>query len=458
MEVHEEMILKYNQPGPRYTSYPPAVHFHTAYKSDQYLHDVEASNHWSPANLSFYFHVPFCPRLCHFCGCNTQITRDEDFISRYMRAMLKEMDLVLSLTDPSRPVTQVHWGGGTPNAISLDHIGNIMSVLRKRFRFAEEAEVAMECNPAYLEPGHIDQLSEMGFNRLSLGVQDLDPEVLRTVNRLPSKYPLEELIGRMRSRGFKGVNIDLIYGLPGQSPESFFRTVEKVAALRPDRLVTFSYAHVPWVKAAQKILEETGIPGPELKLKLFRQSLQQLKQARYVTVGMDHYALPHDPLARARHAGTLHRNFQGYCTRDTTGQVLAFGASSISQLEYVYSQNVKEAGEYVNLVEQNGLAVERGYRLNRAEHAVRESINQLMCNGKLLFSEMAARLGMPVGALKKTLQYDPGRFEGMMQDGLLEAGEDGMDVSPQGMALVRVMAMQLDPLTGQQKNQFSKVI
>jgi oxygen-independent coproporphyrinogen-3 oxidase len=358
-----QLLKKYNKPGPRYTSYPPATFFHTEYNNDIYIQNIKNSNFEKPENISLYIHLPFCPRLCHFCGCNTIIMQKQDVVSDYINALIKEITTVARELDKKRTVTQIHWGGGTPNSIPLKYIDQVMSEIVKMFSVDKKAEIAMECSPAYLEFEDIAKLKEIGFNRLSLGVQDFNEDVLKLVNRKPSKHPIEDLVSNMKELGFDGVNIDLIYGLPKQTTESFKKSIEKAIKISPDRIVTFSYAHVPWVKSAQKQLEKIGLPTPEEKLEMFGIAYDLLTQNGYISIGMDHYAKPEDELSSALMSKMLHRNFQGYCTKTTTGQVYGFGSSSISQMHGAYSQNLKDIKKYITSVEKTGLAVERGYEL-----------------------------------------------------------------------------------------------
>ncbi len=394
MEIDKKIIERYNQPGPRYTSYPPANLFHEVFSGEEYLDEINRSNNEGFKGVSLYVHVPFCPRLCHFCGCNTQLGTDKEFIARYFDSVLQEIERVAEKIDKNRVVTQVHWGGGTPNSVEWRHIEKVMDSFYSKFKFSGEAEIAMECSPAYLDYDDIDIISKLGFNRISLGIQDFNRDVLKIVNRTPPRLPVDELVSYIRKSGIQGVNMDFIYGLPGQELDGYLDTLKKAVDIRPDRLVTFSYAHVPWVKEKQKILEKTGIPGPDLKLEMLVNGFDYLKQSGYVPIGMDHFALPEDEMAKAFSSNTLHRNFQGYCTLKHTGQVYSFGASAISQLHSVYVQNVKEANAYIKLIENGQLAVNKGYRLNKDEKLIRNAINQLMCNGYLNFEEEANKSGL----------------------------------------------------------------
>ena len=454
----DNLLLKYNRPGPRYTSYPPAPFFHTGYTAEDYKQSVIDSNYEKPENISIYIHIPFCPRLCHFCGCNTGIAKEKNHIERYVRALIKEINTVSLLIDKKRPVTQVHWGGGTPNSIPFDYIVEIMDTLRANFEFYPEAEIVMECSPAYLTLENIDTLAETGFNRISIGVQDFHREVLDTVNRLPSRLPMEELFQYIRARGFKSINLDLIYGLPKQTPEIFTDSIKQAMALSPDRLVTFSYAHVPWFNKSMLKLEKIGLPTTEEKFVLFGLAYEMLTSKGYVPIGLDHYAKPTDDLAIALKEHKLHRNFQGYCTRETTGQVYAFGSSGISQLWNAYSQNIKNYQQYIEAIENHDFAVERGYRLTKSDIICREAINSVMCNGYLNFDEMAHQFGISEDELKSTLQYSPGKLSEFINDGLITMESKGIRVSQQGMLIVRNIAMAFDPQLEVKQSMYSKTI
>jgi len=456
--MNKDIILKYNQPGPRYTSYPPATFFDNSFTREQYRNAIVRSNEKQPENISIYIHVPFCPKICHFCGCNTDILGKKELIEQYFDALVKEIDAVGLLLNKDRKITQVHWGGGTPNAVSVRFIEKVMTRLYLHFNFAPEAEIAMECNPAYLTKDYVRSLAELGFNRISLGIQDTRKDVLDAVNRSDSKMPLDELMHCIRANSFKGINIDLIYGLPLQTTESFAETVKQVAALQPDRLVTFSYAHVPWVKSAQKILKEYGLPEANEKLDMFSAAYDFLGQNGYESIGMDHYAKPDDELSKARKEHTLHRNFQGYCTRETTGQVYAFGSTGISQLNDVYAQNIKGTSEYIQQINQFGLAIERGYALTQENLIVRRVINEIMCNCYLDFNSVAKEFEISSDQLKKITGFKEEKLTSFVEDNLLTFKNNIITISEAGMLVVRNIAMVFDPLINVGKNQYSKTI
>jgi oxygen-independent coproporphyrinogen-3 oxidase len=379
-------------------------------------------------------------------------------VRRYVNAVIEEIKTVSSLLDKGRKVSQIHWGGGTPNAISLNYIEEIMQTLIKYFSFTKNAEIAMECNPAYLKFEDIDRFSEIGFNRLSLGIQDFDPKILKKVNRDPSKHPVKDLVAYMRKNGFKGVNLDLIYGLPHQTVDSFKESVQKAIEISPDRLVTFSYAHVPWVKKAQKKLESYGLPEPEEKLAMFDAGLEMLTKAGYVSIGLDHYAKPEDELCIALNNRKLHRNFQGYATRETTGQVYGFGSSSISQLNGAYIQNTKVLNEYMEHVEKTGFAVERGYELSKENRVRRDVITEIMCNGYLNFAEIAKKFSISLDEVINIVEFKEEKINLFIVDDLIEYKKGVLKLKEQGFLVVRNIAMAFDPLLRVKEAQYSKTV
>lgn len=451
-------LQKYNKPGPRYTSYPPATFFHEGIGATDYQKMLQQSNLHQPQNISVYIHIPFCRQLCHFCGCNTSQYPREEVVQKYVQALIEEIKMVSESLDTHRPLTQVHWGGGTPNAIDLKYVQQVMEVLFHIFTPDPHAEIAMECNPAWLQLEDIDRLADMGFNRLSLGIQDFDEKVLKLVNRQPSNHKVQHLVDRMRGNNMKGVNIDLVYGLPGQTEASFGDTIRQAIAIAPDRLVTFSYAHVPWVKAAQKTLEQIGLPEPQEKLAMFAKAYNLLTRNGYTAIGMDHYARPHDELAVALQNRKLHRNFQGYCTQKTTGQVYAFGATAISQLDGGYYQNAKDANAYIRAVEQNGFATQKGYELTNPDRIRRKVINELMCNGFLDFDELADGFGITADELKSTVGYDAENLQPFVDDGLILRDRNILRLGENGFLVVRNIAMAFDPLLPQGKGKYSKTV
>ncbi len=459
MLVSPELIEKYNVPVPRYTSYPPANYFSDAFGQADYLSLIEASNQAMPAHLAFYVHIPFCKKICHYCGCNACALGSASQVMPYLEALKKEIELVSKLIDPARKIAQIHYGGGTPNAIDVNFLKEINEMFFERFQCIDKPEIAIECHPAYLDFNSIDTLKQAGFNRFSLGIQDFDNKVLKLVNREPSKIAVETLIEKLKE-GEKpaGVNLDFIYGLPGQSVQSFVETIQKAIEIRPDRLVTFSYAHVPWLKKNQVILEKRGLPHPDEKMKMFLAAHQLLKNAGYTAIGLDHYVLPDDELSKALNNNKLHRNFQGYCTRETTGQVYAFGVSSIGQLEGGYAQNSKDLKTYINTLKQGELATEKGYALRDDQKITREIITHFMCNKGIIWKQLADELALPVDFLKSHANTSNKTFEEFVNDKLMVFHEDSIEVSETGALFIRNIAAALDKAYDKELNIYSKSV
>ncbi|MCL3779930.1 oxygen-independent coproporphyrinogen III oxidase [Prolixibacteraceae bacterium JC049] len=459
MHISKEILNRYNQPGPRYTSYPPANHFTDDFTSTDYLKAVEISNGNDPQHLSFYVHIPFCRRMCFFCGCNSIRYPSHTLVDLYIDAVVKEIHTVAKAIDKSRKVAQIHWGGGTPNAISLEQIGKIMSAFDELFTYHENIEVAIECHPALLDAAYVEGLKKIGFNRFSLGVQDFDRQVLAAINREPSTLPLEELVPMISENGKYGVNLDFIYGLPYQNLEQFKATMQKAADLSPDRLVTFSYAHVPWVNKAMKKLETYGLPSADEKFSMLTESHQLLLDAGYEAIGMDHYAKKDDELYTALQEKKLHRNFQGYATRETTGQVYAFGTTGISQLWDTYAQNEKHTQTYIDKITANGTAIVKGYKLSNNEILIREVINEVMCNLRLNWEIMADRLNTDVKTLKDLTRFTPEKLQQFETDQLLSMdGQHNLDIHKLGTFFIRNIAMVFDPLLETSQTTYSKTI
>lgn len=458
MIISESLLHKYNTAVPRYTSYPPATSFDTSFKGEDFVRFVQQSNQASPHNISIYIHIPFCPQRCHFCGCNTVLYPREEKIEEYVRCVQAEIRMTGAHVDKSRRVTQVSWGGGTPNSIKYEYIESIMNTLREVFTFDDGAEIAIECSPAYLEFEHVDHLKAMGFNRISLGIQDFHLPVLDAINRKPPLHPVEDMLKHIKSQGFKGVNIDLVYGLPLQTVESFAENIAEIARLQPDRLATFSYAHVPWFNENQKRLEIYPFPQPDEKLTMLVNTINFLSESGYDVIGMDHFAKKDDELAMALREHNLHRNFQGYNTKKTSGQVYAFGASGISQMDGAYAQNVKSTPLYVSLIQSGKYATERGYALTQQDKIIRDTIDEIMCNGKLHFGSIAEKYGISMADFYICTAFDQSKVASQLQDGIVTLGTDRIAVNEAGMMVVRNIAAAFDPQYKPEQNKYSKTL
>lgn len=453
-----ELIKKYNQPGPRYTSYPPATAFHDQFTSELFQKSVVRSNAFANDKISLYIHIPFCAQLCLYCGCNTQIGAKNDFIDRYIDCLLVEISNTAALISKNKQVSQIHWGGGTPNILPSEDVARIMNHISDHFTITETAEIAMECAPALLTEEKVRELLEIGFNRVSLGIQDFHPEVLKAVNRKPPCRPIEDIIAQFRAGGVKGLNLDLIYGLPFQTVESFLENLERINELRPDRLATFSYAHVPWAMPHQKALDRYTLPHAELKMEMLVAGIDFMKNIGYEGIGMDHYALPHDTLAVAKRTHTLHRNFQGYCPGGLTGQVYAFGASAISQLHDSYAQNVRNSEDYCQAIETTGFATFRGYELSALEMLSRDLITEIMCNAVVDLKVVAARHNLSVAELLEKSGWTEEKTAGFVKDGLMRFDGEVLEVNESGHLFVRNIAMAFDPALEVAEGKFSRTI
>lgn len=454
--IDPALLQKYNVPTPRYTSYPPANYFTESFTTKDYEEALMQSGDMQPEHLSFYVHIPFCRQLCHYCGCNSFAMTTEDQKIRYISALHKEIETVVRRLNPSRRIAQIHYGGGSPTILPVNIIKELNEHLLSAFSCIEKPEIAIECHPGYLEEKDWLQLSEAGFNRISIGVQDFNEKVLNAVNRCPSLLPMETVFRILREKKCD-VNLDFIYGLPFQTEESFAETIRQAIELQPDRLVTFSYAHVPWVNKRQKLLEEMGLPESEEKSRMYIRAKGLLSKAGYQAIGLDHFVKKTDELYMALQNGQLHRNFQGYCTRRTTGQVYAFGATAISQLSMAYAQNSKDIEDYIARAE-NGLATVKGYRLNAEEQIAREVIETWMCNYSLDWVELSERLSLPVEKIKEATAYNPQLFSTFVEDEIITMDENRIRITEQGTLFVRNIAAALDRLMIHSDKSFSKPI
>ena len=457
--INRELLEKYNHPVPRYTSYPPANFFTNDFSPANYLEAIDKSNHWNPQNISIYIHIPFCLKLCYFCGCNSYALRKDEVVVAYVKALIQEIKMVTSRLDKTRRVSQIHYGGGTPNAIPVEYLQEINELLFSTFQFIPDPEIAIEVNPAYLTFEQMTGLKKAGFNRFSLGIQDFDTEVLDAVNRDKPGMPVEEIIAFLKedSPGM-AVNLDFIYGLPKQTAGNFADTIRQAIELKPDRLVTFSYAHVPWVSKIQKKLEKEGLPAADEKIKMYEAAYSLLTQNGYEAIGMDHYANAGDELTVARNNKQLHRNFQGYCTRRTTGQVYAFGVTGISQLEGIYAQNTKSIDEYITKISKGELTTIKGYSLTPQQVVVREVITELMCNEQIVWSQLGEILSMNIEEVKKQTTYSNDILQQFESDGIITLSDDKIQITSDGQLFIRNVAASFDPLTQDGQTNFSKPV
>ncbi len=449
--IDPELVRTYSVPGPRYTSYPTAVQFRDDIDAEKLLQDAGATGR----DLSLYFHLPFCESRCWFCGCTTVISRERNLADTYIDYLEKEILLLKPRLGENRRVVQMHWGGGTPTFLSPAQIRRLGEIIHRHFQFSEDAEVAIEVDPRRLEHDHIRALRDIGANRASLGVQDHNPEVQRLVNRIQPRELTVRTLDWLREEGFGSINLDLIYGLPGQTATSVLATLEDILSLRPDRLAVFSYAHVPWIKPAQKILEQRSeLPGPEEKLAMLCAMVPALTAAGYVNIGMDHFARPDDELAAAQRNGSLQRNFQGYSTRGGT-DICGFGMSAISQTPLTYRQNEKVIDRYYASIDAGRPPLVRGYTLSPEDRIRRRVIMRLMCDMGLDFAETGRQLGID---FVRHFQAELDSLDGMERDGLLRRDAEGLEVTALGRLLVRNIAMRFDAYLGVTKGSFSRTV
>ncbi len=439
--VELDLIRKYSVPGPRYTSYPPATQF-TAELTPLALEDAIADDNRAGAGpISLYFHLPFCETRCWFCGCNTVITRKRSVAGDYVADLAREVALTASHIDLMRPVTQVHLGGGTPTFLPPDELHRLGTLVEEYFRLAPDCEFSVEVDPRRLTEEHVIALRAIGANRASLGVQDTNPKVQLAVHRFQPQAVNERAFAWLRAHGFSSINVDLIYGLPLQTPESFARTIDDVLALNPDRLSVFSYAHVPWIKPAQRIFEDRDqLPGPEAKLAMFAVAHEKLTAAGFVDIGLDHFARPDDALTLAQRAGTLHRNFQGYSTQ-AGASLYGFGISSISSTPDTYRQNHKALLEWRAALDAGQLPIERGLRLTPEDQRRRTIIMRLMCDRRLDFARLSELTGLDFAT---TYAREISGLSELFADGLIEQKPGGIEVTARGVPLLRVIAMKFD--------------
>jgi len=436
-----DLIRKYSGPAPRYTSYPPATQFHTDVAALAVDESLAEDNRPDAGPLSLYLHLPFCETLCWYCGCNTVITLRHGAADVYLDNLTQELDLTVARLDRTRQVTQLHLGGGTPTFLSPDQLLRLSALLKARFAFAKDAEISAEIDPRRLTGDHVAALRSLGVNRASLGVQDTDATVQKAINRIQPHELNQQAVEWLRAAGVGSINLDLIYGLPLQTPATFARTMEDVLTLRPERLSVFSYAHVPWMKPAQKIFEHRDqLPAPEEKLAMFALTHERLMDAGYIDIGLDHFARPDDELSVALQEGTLHRNFQGYTTR-AGASLYGFGVSSISQTANSYRQNHKTLTAWRDALAAGELPVERGLRLTEEDQRRRELIMDLMCRRELDFADLSRRLNVDVAS-----RYAPelASLVDLEADGLIESDATGVRVTARGAPLLRVVASRFD--------------
>ncbi|MCG7867350.1 MAG: oxygen-independent coproporphyrinogen III oxidase, partial [Candidatus Thiodiazotropha taylori] len=436
-----ELIGKYNQTGPRYTSYPTAVQFEEKYDDAEYRRIAQQSNA-SGSPLSLYFHIPFCDTVCFYCACNKVATKDRTMAAGYLARVHEELRMQSELFDDSRVVTQLHWGGGTPTFISHDEMRQLMAKTRESFTLLDDdsGEYSIEIDPREAKGDTIKLLRELGFNRMSLGVQDFDAKVQKAVNRLQSKQETLQVLQAARDEGFRSTSIDLIYGLPHQSLKSFSATLDEILEVDPDRLSVFNYAHLPERFKPQRRINAEELPPPQEKLDILQMTIDKLSDAGYIYVGMDHFAKPDDELVKAQEDGTLYRNFQGYSTHADC-DLIGLGATSIGMVGPSYAQNMRSLDEYYERIDAGRLAVFRGVTLTRDDLIRRDVITRLICHYTLNISDVEASWEID---FRDYFADELERLQEMVSDGLISIEDGAINVLPRGRLLIRNICMQFD--------------
>ncbi len=453
-----ELISRYDIAGPRYTSYPTAVQFDENLDEARYREIASASNDDPiPRPLSLYVHIPFCRQLCYYCGCTKKVTRRPETIRAYLKSLYREVAIQGELFDADRRVEQLHWGGGTPTYLAARQMTGLMEQLDKYFSLPrdEDREFSIEVDPRTVDGDTIRLLAELGFNRMSIGVQDLDIAVQQAVNRVQSAEQTLGLVSQAQQAGFRGVSVDLIYGLPLQTRESFGRTLDQIIGAKPARIAAYSYAHLPQLFRAQRLIRTEDLPSAEEKLGLLELIIERLTEAGYVYVGMDHFALPDDELIEAQKQGHLQRNFQGYSTRSPC-DLVGLGMSAIGAIGDSYSQNAKTLPAYNAALDSNRLPIWRGIELSEGDRLRRTVIQTLMCHGRVDFAPLERRYAIE---FQRYFATELARLTVLEADGLVSVDDQGFQVTARGRLLLRIVAMVFDAyLNGEAAQRFSRVI
>jgi len=456
LRVGEEFLARYNRPGPRYTSYPTAPVWNDSFgPSDLERVHEEAERARSPVSL--YMHIPFCESLCLFCACNVIIQKDKRVAPPYLEVLKREMDRVSRSVSKEREVVQFHWGGGTPTYLTPEQIEDLFGAVRARFTFAVDAEIGIEVDPRVTSREHLETLRRLGFNRLSMGIQDFHAEVQKAIHRIQPFELTRDLLFAARELGFDSINVDLIYGLPYQTPERFAHTVDQILELAPDRVALFSYAHVPWLKKQQGSFA-AHLPEGMQKFEIFRTGLLKFLEAGYLYIGMDHFAKPGDELAISQQKRTLHRNFQGYTTK-AGADLYGMGVTAISGIQNAYAQNHRELAAWEKAVGERGIATMRGYRLSEDDRLRRAVISRLLCHTVVIKEEIAREFGID---FDRYFADELGRLEASREDGLVSLKAEEIRATWMGRIFIRNLAMVFDPYLEKQqlaaKPLFSKTL
>ena len=456
LHVGEEFLARYNRPGPRYTSFPTAPVWNDSFGPDD-LEQVHSEADRAKTPVSLYMHIPFCESLCLFCACNVIIQKDKRVAPPYLDVLKRELQRVGRSVSRERPVVQFHWGGGTPTYLTPQQIEELFSFTREQFTFAPDAEIGIEVDPRVTSRAHLETLRRMGFNRLSMGIQDFHADVQKAINRIQPFELTRDLLQAARELGFDSINVDLIYGLPYQSPERFAHTVDQILELTPDRVALFSYAHVPWLKKQQGSFAAHLPEGME-KFEIFRTGMLKFLEAGYLYIGMDHFAKPGDELAISQKKRTLHRNFQGYTTK-AGADLYGMGVTAISGIQNAYAQNHRDLPSWEKAVADRGIATMRGYRLSEDDRLRRAVISRLLCHTVVIKDEISHEFGVDFDQYfaEELRRLEPSRQDGLV---LLERGE--IRTTWLGRIFIRNLAMVFDPYLEKQqldaKPLFSKTL
>src|SRR5262245_20004451 len=450
-QITADLLAKYDRPGPRYTSYPTAIEFNESFTPERYLQKLDEAAHRPDEPLSVYVHLPFCRERCSFCGCNVIITQKPGVADAYLDDLEREVTLVAARLGRRTKVVQYHWGGGTPTYLDLDQMRRVWRMFADRFSFESGAEIAIEVDPRVTTRRQAELLKELGFNRISMGVQDFDAEVQEAVNRYQTFNQTRDLHLYLRELGFESINFDFIYGLPHQTPESFRKTIELALELRPDRVAVYSYAFVPWIKAHQKAIRLEDLPLRQVKMQLFGIAHELFLGAGYQQIGMDHFALPSDSLARAARERALFRNFMGYTTHPARDYI-GLGVSSIGDIGGAFAQNTKKLNRYKDALDQGLPPIERGFERSRDDEIRRDVIQELMCNFHLDIPALERRYGI------KFDEYFADALReldaGPVPHGFVRRNEREIEVTEAGRLFVRNVCMAFDAYL--QKNEAQK--
>ncbi|MEQ8350946.1 MAG: oxygen-independent coproporphyrinogen III oxidase [Leptospiraceae bacterium] len=448
-ELDADLLQKYDRAGPRYTSYPTAPAFHDGFKSSDFADALAGkkpvSLGSSSSNVSLYFHIPYCDTLCFFCGCNMIVSNNRERIARYLDYLIQEIELNASFLQPGRKLEQLHWGGGTPTHLNPDEIRKLGDAIHSSYSLAADFEGSCEVDPRELTEGHLSALRDVGFHRISLGLQDLNPAVQKAVNRVQSLELTNGIVQNARSLGFDSVNIDLIYGLPLQTIDSFAATLEQVLEMQPDRIALFNFAYLPQMFKHHSVIYPEDLPSAGEKLEILTRSVQRICSRGYRFVGMDHFAKQSDELSRAQDHGDLYRNFQGYSTKKGL-DLIAHGITGISQVGRTYSQSLKTEKEYFEALDSGTLPVLRGYELTDDDLIRRHVITELMCHFFLGFDRFKREMDQDFQQYFRAELEETGRgsLQSMQSDGLLKIRDTGLEVQPVGRFLIRNIAMCFD--------------